>query len=693
MSPRILIVDDVQSNLTVLEMALDDLSLKIDKALSGEAALIHARKGEYAVILMDINMPNMNGFECVKEIRQLSLHLLTPVIFITAAGNHKSYVDQGYNVGAIDYLTKPFDHDILCSKVNIFLALFNERKNTEDALRKIRELQRQHEQLLNFTAEGIIGLDINNIVTFANTAACTLLTANRDAIVGHSIKDFVDPLADSNAWGNSEFVQTFKEKQCNQNDNDFFWRNKKAKFPVLYTQSSIIEDDTLKGGVIIFQDISERKEIETQLVNLAKFDQLTGLANRRLYWEFLEKITANSRRGDDKVCILFLDLDHFKEVNDSLGHDAGDLLLVQAAERLKGVLRDADLIARLGGDEFAIVLQKLSSFNDAAKVAQKIISLFSKPFYLFGKNSYIGTSIGIASFPEHGVDAATLTKAADTAMYHAKKNGRNNFKFFDNVMHMRVKNHVEVTDDLRHAIKEDHIEPYYQPIIKVSTRETIGFEALARWQHREKGMIPPAIFIPIAEEAGLIEDVGKLMLLKAGQQAKQWFKHDQVLTIAINVAARQLRQKNFSKQILTTLENHQISAHHVKLELTESALMENPDDIARQLKALRREGISIAIDDFGTGYSSLSYLKKFPIDILKIDQSFVGDIGKDSNDEVIINAIIQMAHTLGLEVIAEGVETHEQLDFLTAHQCDYIQGYLFGKPLPRREAEQFLPVR
>ncbi|OUR88951.1 hypothetical protein A9Q81_22725 [Gammaproteobacteria bacterium 42_54_T18] len=678
-------------------MALETLPSAFDRALSGEDAIELAKENEYAAILMDINMPRMNGFECVEKIRNLPFHRLTPIIFITAAGNQEGYIRQGYEVGAIDYLSKPFDEDILLSKLNILLALFNERKSTEEALAQVRFLQRQHEQLLNFTAEGIIGLDVENVITFVNTAACTLLTAKRNDIVGQSIKDFIDPLSNNNDWMASEFVQTFKENQCNQDDNSLFWRNKQAQFPVQYTQSSIIEDDERKGGVIIFQDISERKEIESQLVNLAKFDQLTGLSNRTLYWEFLEKLTANCQRIGDNLCVMFLDLDHFKDINDTLGHDAGDLLLVQASERLKDVLRNADLIARLGGDEFAVVLQQMTSINDAANVAQKIIDVFSQPFYLFGKDAYIGTSIGIASFPEHGTDAITLTKAADTAMYHAKKSGRNNFKFFDNDMHMRIQSHIEVTNELRLAIKGCDILPYYQPIIHIAENRISGFEALARWNHKDKGMISPGVFIPIAEEAGLIEDLGQFMLLKAGQQANQWFTGNYSdarnnLTIAINVAAKQIKQKNFSEQILTLLTENKIAVNHIKLELTESALMDDPMDVIRQLNDLRKAGITIAIDDFGTGYSSLSYLKKFPIDYLKIDQSFIRDIGEDTNDEAIIRAIIQMAHSLGQKVIAEGVET-QQLDFLASSGCDYAQGFLFSKPVPWGEAEKFLPVR
>ncbi|OUS26810.1 hypothetical protein A9Q99_16465 [Gammaproteobacteria bacterium 45_16_T64] len=693
MNPKVLIVDDINDNIFLMEITLEDLPISTDSATSGEEAISLAQKNEYVAILMDINMPGMDGFECIRRIREIPGHQLTPVIFITAAGNMDDYVERGYAVGAIDYLNKPIEERVICSKVSILISLFTERKNSEEALRKVQQLQRQHEQLLNFTADGIVGLDTENIVTFANTAACTLLTATLKSIIGQPFKNFIDPLLDEQQWEQSDFVQTFKEGQCNQSDNTFFWRNQQAKFPVQYTQSSIVEDDIFQGGVVIFQDISERKEIENQLVNLAKFDQLTGLSNRTLYWEFLEKVTAYSKRTNDNLCVMFIDLDHFKEINDSLGHDAGDLLLVQATERLKSVLRNADLISRLGGDEFAVVIQQLTNINDIATVAQKIIDVIAEPFFLFDKESYIGASIGIASFPEHGMDATTLTKAADTAMYHAKQHGRNTYKFFDNDMHMRIQSHLEVSNDLRIAIKQQDLEPYYQPIIKISDQKLNGFEALVRWNHKEKGLVSPGLFIPVAEESGLIEDIGNLMLLLAGKQANDWFCNETDMTIAINVAAKQLKQKDFSQQILRLLDNQHISPHYIKLELTESALMDDPNDVIRQLHELRDVGITIAIDDFGTGYSSLSYLKKFPIDFLKIDQSFVREIGEDKNDEAIINAIIQMAHSLGLKVIAEGVETKEQLGFLKNLDCDYAQGYLFSKPVPWREAEQFLPMR
>ena len=697
MEARVLIVDDIKINLDMLGMILEELPVTIDFAPNGFDAISFAEKYEYACVLMDINMPKMNGFECVEKIRNIPRHRLTPIIFITAAGDQDSYVQEGYRVGAIDYINKPVVENVLFRKVSFFLTLFNERRSTEEALQKIRQLQRQHEQLLNFTAEGILGLDLENIVTFANTAACTLLTAQRRDIVGRPIKEFVDPRASDDDWTSSEFIQTFEEKQCNQEDNSFFWRNKQTQFPVQYIQSSIVENNNRQGGVLIFQDISERKEIESRLVNMAKFDQLTGLPNRAMYWGFLEKITANAKRLGDNLCVMFLDIDHFKNVNDTFGHDAGDLLLIQTSERLKGVLRNADLIARLGGDEFAVALLQMSSINDAFNIAQKIIDAFSKPFIIFGKECYIGVSIGISNFPEHGSDAITLTKAADTAMYHAKKIGRNNFVLFDYEMHLRVQSIIDITNELHQAIHNNDLLPYYQPIINLTDNAVSGFEALVRWKHEQKGIISPDVFIPIAEESGLIENIGHFMLLAAGQQAKKWFGENnpetEHLTIAINVAAKELNQKNFSQQMLSVLKKHDISAKHIKLELTESALMDDPQHVISQLKELRQAGISIAIDDFGTGYSSLSYLRKFPIDFLKIDQSFIRDIGEDNNDETIIKAIIQMAHSLGQKVVAEGVETSEQLDFLVSLGCDYAQGYLFGKPLSSYEAEQFLPIR
>ncbi|MCG8673032.1 MAG: EAL domain-containing protein [Pseudomonadales bacterium] len=683
MKPRVLIVEDIPDNVMLLQAILEDFPADIDVAYSGEQAIEKVAEHSYAVILMDVNMPGMSGFDCVEKIRSNEQFVHVPIIFITALGDAYEYTSKGYMLGAVDYIAKPVDEEMLCSKVNIFLELERKRNETDAALAQVRTLQRDYEQILNFMAEGIVGLDLDNFVTFANAAACTLLTTTKEQLIGTPIKDFINPKIDDLEWQTSDFVQIFRDGQCHHKDDSFFWRQKEFQFPVQYTQSSILEDEAVKGGVLVFQDISERKEIENKLINLAKFDQLTGLANRTLYWEFLDKAIEVAKRKQDDLYVIFIDLDHFKEINDTLGHDAGDLLLVQASERLRSTLRSADLVSRLGGDEFAVILQHVHSDADLANVCIKLIEMFEQPFDIFGQEAFIGCSMGVAHYPEDGCDASTVTKAADTAMYSAKQAGRNNYKFFHKDMHERVQEHMEVANELRYALRNDHIYPHFQLKLDLKTRKYIGAEALARWHHQDKGLISPGVFIPIAEDTGLIADIGETILIRSGTQMIDLLNSvdlPQNFKVSVNMSAKQIQEQKFAERVLKILDQYNIPSERIELELTETAIVHSFQMINRELNKLRKAGIHISVDDFGTGYSSLAYLKRLPIDTLKVDQVFVRDIGQDSGDEAIIRAIINLAHSLGMKVLAEGVETEEQLEFLMAEGCDQAQGFLFSRP-------------
>ncbi|MCG8316569.1 MAG: EAL domain-containing protein [Pseudomonadales bacterium] len=684
MGLRILIVDDTKDNVALLKAVLEEFPTELDVAYNGEEALKKVDEFDYALILMDVNMPVMGGFECVDKIRAQPHYRHIPIIFITAIGDRREFIDRGYQSGAVDYISKPVDADALCSKVNIFLELKRKQLETDVALSQVRALQRNYEQILNYTAEGILGLDTENFIHFANAAACTLLTVPKDKLIGTNIKDYVDPHSKEKEWLESDFVQIFRDGQCNQSDDSFFWRQKTYQFPVQYTQSSILDGEDIQGGVIVFQDVSERKEIENELINLAKFDQLTGLANRTLYWEFLEKSIEVAKRQAHGIYIIFIDLDHFKEINDTLGHDAGDLLLVQASERLRSTLRSADLISRLGGDEFAVIIQHAESDESVAGVCQKLIATFEQPFQIFGKEAYIGCSLGVARFPGDGTDASSITKAADTAMYSAKHGGRNNYQFFHGEMHTRVQAHMEVANELRTALKTKQIIPYYQVKVDFQSQQYIGAEALARWVHTDKGIIAPDVFIPVAEDTGLIANIGETMI----QQASEDFLRLQSeidlpspFRVSINISAKQVQDQNFAGRILQLLEQQGISPESVELELTETSIINAFVKIRKELMILKQAGVHISIDDFGTGYSSLAYLKQLPIDTLKIDKVFVRDIGQEGDDESIVRAIISLGHSLGMKVLAEGVETHQQIEFLLSEGCDQAQGFFFGRPV------------
>lgn len=686
---QVLIVDHQRENIFTISSVLNHSPIEIHCANSGKKALEEIQHTHYGLIIFDTNIPDMNSFDCAQKIRSHSDYSHTPILFLTTPQDENKNAEKSAALGPVDFLCKPIDTSILQRKVALFVALEERHQRLKSDLVHSRETQKNHEKILNFIADGVIALDTENKITFANSAASTLLTTPKGELIGKDIKTYIAPKDKHALWQQSDFVQTFEEGQCNHCDNTLFWRQEQLTFPVQYTQSSIMHDESVVGGALVFQDISERKELESKLLNLAKYDQLTGLANRTRYWEFLQRSIEVSRRNKQKVYTLILDLDNFKEINDTYGHDAGDILLTLVTKRISSSLRSADLICRLGGDEFAIIVQDTEPEASVIDIAEKLIKAFEPPFFVYEKQAYVGCSIGIAAFPNDGENANEITKSADTAMYSAKKSGKNNFCFFQKEMQERVQEHVQVANELRSGLDNQEIIPYYQLKTDIRTGAPVGAEALARWIHPQRGIIPPFSFISIAEDTGLIEPLGESILIQAGrktQEIRQLVDNPNFRT-AINVSIKQIRRRGFSTKILQLFDRHQIDPRHIELELTESCLMDNSQSLINELNSLRSEGVHISIDDFGTGYSSLSYLKRIPLDTLKIDQSFVRDIGQDSDNENIIKAIIQLAHNLELYVTAEGVETEDQLNFLASLDCDQAQGYLFGKP---KSAEDFL---
>jgi diguanylate cyclase (GGDEF)-like protein len=445
----------------------------------------------------------------------------------------------------------------------------------------------------------------------------------------------------------------------------------------------LIDDDSgianIEGTLI---DITERKVAEERVQSLAYYDALTGLPNRILLRDRLSKALSNARRQNHKVALLFLDLDRFKMVNDSLGHAVGDLLLQEIAARLKSVAREEDTIARLGGDEFLIVLTNIKDIPAAAVAVERFMDAMTAEFVLQGHSFSISCSLGISIFPEHGADSETLIKNADAAMYSAKEGGRNNFQFFTADMNAEAVKRLTLENGLRSALERQELFLMYQPQMDIVTGTITGLEALLRWQHPELGLVPPDQFIGIAENTGMILPIGEWVLRTACSQARKW--QDEGLgpvQVAVNVSAVQFRQEGFCQLVRKVLHETGLAAHYLELELTESLLLANADVTFSVLQELKAMGLTLAIDDFGTGYSSFSYLRQFRVSKLKIDRSFIRDVAVNPDDAAITTAIISMAKNLNLKVIAEGVENEAQLSFLRAHQCDEIQGYYFCKPL------------
>ncbi|MBV8636427.1 MAG: EAL domain-containing protein, partial [Burkholderiaceae bacterium] len=455
----------------------------------------------------------------------------------------------------------------------------------------------------------------------------------------------------------------------------------------LYRQGVQVED----GVVAIMRDISERKRLETKVRYQATHDALTGLSNRTLLHDRLNQAIAQATREDREIWVIFADLDRFKMVNDSLGHKAGDAFLLAVAERLQAIVREADTVARLGGDEFVLILPETSDSRMSVGTVQRIMQTISQSITVEGKEFSLNCSIGVSVFPNDGESAELLIERADMAMYRAKETGRNNFQFFTAEMNERLIERMRIEEALRDAVERGEFELFYQPQLDLSSGRVIGVEALIRWRHPEMGLVSPARFIPLAEETGLIVPIGHWVLESACTQAMAWERAGLGgLRIAVNLSTRQFAQPDLVQSIAAALRDSGLAPGRLEIELTEGLVMSDVENAIETLHELKRLGVQLAIDDFGTGYSSLSYLRRFPIDVLKIDQSFVRDITASSGEATIVHTIIAMAHNLNLRVIAEGVETREQLAYLRKHECDEMQGYYFSRPLPAAEVEHLL---
>jgi len=462
------------------------------------------------------------------------------------------------------------------------------------------------------------------------------------------------------------------------------FRFRHAKGHWIYLEAlgnNLLDHPGIRGVVITSRDVSERKKAEKRAQFLSQHDVLTGLPNRLLMQDRLRQAIIQARRGGGLVALMFIDLDRFKTVNDSFGRVIGDALLKQVAERLRNCLRDTDTVARLGGDEFTIMLPDAGNVQVVGEVAQRILSELARPF---DQEMYVSASIGISLFPRDGADPDELVKHADRAMYSAKDSGRNIYRYFTEDLNHEVHEKVMLETGLRRAIDRGELRLFYQPKIDLNTKQVIGAESLVRWQHPSLGLIPPAKFIPVAEESDLIHEVGEWVLRTACEQLRAWQREGVALQVGVNVSARQFHKGNLAELVVAAMADSRVDPRLIEIELTESAIMR---DIMRDahtsistLERLKSHGVSISIDDFGTGYSSLSYLKRLPLDILKIDQSFVRDITTDSNDAAIVRAIIGLARSLGIKVLAEGVEDATQLSFLNAYGCNFGQGFLFGRP-------------
>jgi diguanylate cyclase (GGDEF)-like protein/PAS domain S-box-containing protein len=566
-----------------------------------------------------------------------------------------------------------------------------ERKQSEEAL---RQLSRQNEMVLNSAGEGIFGLDLQGKTTFINPAAAHMTGWDIEDLLGQRLHDFLHhSKPDGTPYPQEEcpIYAAFKTGATLSRDNEVFWRKDGTHFPVEYVSTPIIEGDKLLGAVVTFKDITERKALEQKLQYQAFHDPLTDLPNRASFMDRLGHVLTRADQLETKVAVLFTDLDNFKIVNDSLGHKAGDQLLIAVADRLKTCLRPEDIVARLGGDEFTILLEGVASVSDAAKVAERIAEKLQPPFVLDGQEVFATTSTGIAVSNAAQGQPTDLLRHADLAMYRAKSKGKACHEVFEPSMSIDALERLELETELRRALGREEFRVYYQPEILLESGEIVGMEALVRWEHPGRGLLLPQEFLSIAEESNLILSIGQWVLREACNQLRTWqeqYPSTAPLVIGVNLSTREFFQPSLIAEILRETG---VDPQTLQLEITEGAVAynhaQNANNTLWDLKAL---GVQLAIDDFGMGYSSLSYLKRFPVNVLKIDRSFVRELGKDPKDTKIVAAIIHLARALDLRVIAEGVETAEQVEQLRKMECEVAQGYYFSEPLPSEAVSALL---
>jgi diguanylate cyclase (GGDEF)-like protein/PAS domain S-box-containing protein len=695
--PLILVADDDLASRILVRTALEQSDFEVVEAENGAQAVALAAKREPHLVLMDVVMPEMDGFEACAALRRLPNGAGVPVLMLTGLDDVES-INRAYEVGATDFVTKPMNWVILSHRVRYMLrassAAADLRKSEQSlaAAQRIAQLGNWEQDLetgeLRWSAEvyRLLGVDPESFQPTFERFMDRVHPEDRPAVLraAEDILKMEEPLSlelrvvrpDGAVRDIHEVVELLRDAEGGP-----------------------------KRLVGTTQDITERKKTEEQIRFLAYYDGLTRLPNRQLFIERLRQAIVGAARRERTVAVLFLDLDRFKRVNDTLGHGAGDLLLRGVAERLRGCLRATDTVsrpetesgenlARLGGDEFIVLVSDMVRGEDAAKVARRILDVLREPFDLDSHEVYVTASIGISLHPGDGEDVETLLKNADTAMYHAKEKGANGFEFYDASMSVSALKRLSLETTLRRALDRDEFLLYIQPQVDTRTGAIAAAEALIRWQNPEMGLILPGDFIALAEETGLILPIGEWVLRQACSCARSWQDGGSgPIPIAVNLSGLQFRDENLVAIIDRVTHEVGLDPRYLDLEITESVLMSGTTQTVDRLQELKARGAGISLDDFGTGYSALSYLKRFPINRLKIDRTFIIDVATDPGDAAIVSAIVSMAEGLGIAVVAEGVETEEQARKLKELGCWLMQGYLFWRPMPADAFARLLEER
>ena len=690
-APRILVVDDDPVIRVLSTRALTALGCEVEEAEDGQQALSMIDRSAPDLVLLDVEMPGISGFETCALIRERDPGREIPVLIATGHTDSDT-IEKAFQSGATDFITKPLDWQLLQHRARFLL-----RASTvsSDLRRTLSELATSEDRLANAQRLARIGnwewTPGGEEMIWSEEMYRILEIEMRPG--ASTYQGFLESV---HGEDRATVAKAMQEAAC---ETTAFTLDHRILTPsggerIVSQQAEVVRGvdggtDRINGTI---QDITERRRAEEQIRYLAYYDSLTGLPNRRMLNEHLGRVLERAREHDQKMALLFLDLDRFKRVNDTLGHGIGDELLRALAERLLAKVRQTDYvgrqsatsatISRLGGDEFTVVLSELGDSEDAEHVARRILEGLRQPFSLQGHDLVMSASIGIAVYPTDGSDADTLLRKADTAMYHAKQRGRGIYQFFTESMNTKAMRNLRLESALRGAVDRDELRLLYQPQLNLKTGAITGVEALIRWHSPDFGLVMPGEFIPVAEETDLILRIGEWVLKTACAQGRAWQQAGlPPLRMASNISSQQVRKPELVDLVQATLDESGFDPTMLELEITESALIGDDPAVVDTLQRVKRLGVRLALDDFGTGFSSLSHLVRFPIDTLKIDQSFVQRVGIERQADAIIAAVVAMAHRLNLAVIAEGVETWEQEQFLRSEGCDEFQGYLFSRPI------------